>query len=297
MEMMAPYTRRVSRQYPGMFVILLDQSASMGETVPGTGATKAQFARSAVNEIIYSMADRVGVDSSTGSTKRLAYFSVLGYNDRVYPLLDNQNTPLGLDFLADRPPGMEQIQLDIFDTNTKTYMSQTVTRPSWITRAVAEGQTQMGKAMNEAHLTIERWLQSQPERMQASRNECFPPVVINITDAEDNGGADPIQASEAIRSMGTLQGACLVFTCHIGKVNDTPTVFPASEYAVSNLHPMATKMFQMSSIIPDPLLPKAAEMAGVQSLPYGARAFIYNANADMLVSFLKLGTIGTGGLE
>jgi hypothetical protein len=296
-EMMQPYTRRLSRQYPGMFVVLLDQSGSMSEPVMGTNATKAQFARTAVNEMIYSMATLAGTDSATGTTKRLAYITVLGYNENVYPLLGPTTAPLPLDFLADNPLGMEKVQLDQLDTLTGTYQSQIVSRPIWITNPVAQGQTHMAKAMTDARVGVEQWLKSPAEPRQAQHTECFPPVIVNITDAEDNGGSDPVQAAEGLRTLGTLQGSCLIFTCHIGNQNNAPIVFPNAEYAVTGVHPMATTMYRMSSVIPDPLLDKAKVVTGGQMVQPGSRAFIYNANTELLVAFLKWGTIGTAGLE
>ena len=64
-----------------------------------------------MNEIIFSMATLAGTDSSTGTTKRLAYITVLGYNENVYPLLGPTSAPLALDFLADTPLGIESVSV------------------------------------------------------------------------------------------------------------------------------------------------------------------------------------------
>jgi hypothetical protein len=280
-----------------MFVILLDQSGSMGGSVTGMNATKAQYARSAVNEMIYSMATLAGTDSSTGTTKRLAYITVLGYNENVYPLLGPTSAPIALDFLADNPLGMESVTIPMLDALTGNYQDQVVSRPFWIRAPVAAGQTHMAKAMIEARVAVEQWIQSKREPNQAQHTDSFPPVIVNITDAEDNGGSDPVQAADVVRGLGTLQGNCLIFTCHIGSQDNSVLVFPSSDYEVSHVHPMATVMFRMSSVIPDSLLEKAKNVTGGNPVLPGSRAFIYNANAGLLMDFLKWGTIGTAGLE
>ena len=52
MEAQAQYTERLSRQRPGLFVVLLDQSGSMQEQVDGEPLTKADYATAAVNDLI-----------------------------------------------------------------------------------------------------------------------------------------------------------------------------------------------------------------------------------------------------
>ena len=297
METQSPYTRRLSRQYPGLFIILLDQSGSMGEPVAGEAYTKADYATTALNDLVFTMAQEAGTDNSTGYTKKLVYLSVLGYNDTVYPLLGPTSDPIDITFLSEHPRGMEPVERQVYDVSINDYRPVIQNRPFWIDKPEARGMTQMAAALNEAHNVIGRWLMAPPEPGQAPRHECFPPVIVNITDAEDNGAGDPVALANFIKGQGTLQGNNLIFTCHLTSQGRQPCVFPASTMELMQLHPGATKMFDMSSVIPEALREKAKTVTNGRDVAMGSRTFVYNANADLLVRFLKWGTVGTAGLE
>ena len=81
------FSGSATRRTPILIVILLDQSGSMSELVIGMNCSKAEYATTAVNEVLYTMIDRTAVDLETGDHKKVAYVSVLGYSDEVYPLL------------------------------------------------------------------------------------------------------------------------------------------------------------------------------------------------------------------
>ncbi|WIG58560.1 MAG: hypothetical protein OJF49_001306 [Ktedonobacterales bacterium] len=303
METRAYYTERLTRQRPGLFVVLLDQSGSMSEQVEGEQLTKADYATAAVNELIATMCDAAGVDDSN-QVKKLAYISVFGYNDSVMSVLNRPGgppgEPLDIRYLSQHFVGTQEVQRAIFDSGANTYRTAIVTAPYWIDQPKAEGRTQMAKALQQAQFIIQRWLDTAmplppQEPGQAARHECFPPVVINITDAEHNGEGDPEAVAAAIRSQGTSQGNCLIFTCHITKDRRQPLVFPSSPAELVQLHPTAVTMFNMSSIMPDLLREKAARITHGRQVPPGAHTFVYNANAQLLAEFLRWGTQGTVG--
>ena len=83
--MPAPYTQTICRQYPGLFIILLDQSASMEEKVMGMNCNKAEFATSTLNALIHEMIQSTGY-LGTGKLKKSVYLSILGYNHQVHSL-------------------------------------------------------------------------------------------------------------------------------------------------------------------------------------------------------------------
>ncbi|HEX6798454.1 MAG TPA: hypothetical protein VF116_12160 [Ktedonobacterales bacterium] len=299
MQISAPYSRRLSRQYPGLFVVLLDQSGSMGEPVEGEDLTKADYATSAINELVYTIAHEAATDD-TGRTKKLAYLTIFGYNDTVYPLLTSTGDPLDIQFLAEHTRGTEDVVRYEYDSTTHAYRAVTRARPYWIDTPRAEGRTQMAKALLQAQQVIARWLDpARPapplEPGQAARQEGFPPVIVNITDAEHNGDGDPIAVAAALKQQGTLQGETLIFTCHITREKRQPLVFPSSPTELGMLHPSAAAMFEMSSVMPQPLREKASQVTHGLAVPPGARAFVYNANAQLLAEFLKWGTKGTMG--
>jgi hypothetical protein len=286
------YTRRFTRRHPGLFIILLDQSASMAEEVEGYRSSKADFATTAINSLIYEMVRNARFDVSTGKRRKYAYLSILGYNDIVYPLLAPE--PMDIPFLGEHQRGTIPMVREIRDSETGQYRQVTENRAFWI-EPRAQGKTQMADAFAMARDVARRWLVDQPESGQALRSECFPPMIINITDAQDNGKTNPLPVTYEIRREGTQQGNTLIFNCHFTTSMGQSLVFPDNVTQVTSYDPpFASQMFEMSSIIPEPLRKNASSELGLgREVPPGARGLVYNADPNVLVKFLHWGTIGT----
>lgn len=301
MEVQAQYTERLSRQYPGLFVVLLDQSGSMEKPVEGESLTKVDYATAAVNHLIRTMVEETPMDDNH-QKKKIAYISVLGYNDDVRPLLVGPNNirtdiPLDIQYLMNHYLGMEEVEHAVYNSQLQDYELRKKQACYWI-EPLAVGRTQMANALLKAQQIIQRWLdRDNPvpplEPGQSSRDQSFPPVVINITDAELNGEGDPEAVAATIRSLGTAQGNCLIFTCHITKDRRQPVLFPSSPGELMGLHPTAATMFNMSSVLPDLIREKSTKVTHGISVPPGARGFVYNADARVLAEFLRWGTKGT----
>lgn len=288
------YTRRFSRRYPGLFIILLDQSGSMGEPVQGQNCTKGDYATTALNNLIYKMVQSAKFEASTGERRKYGYLSIFGYGDSVYPLLSPSGDPIDIPFLGKHPRGTVQIVRDVLDTHTQSYQKVVENRPYWI-EPLWRGQTQMAGAFMLARDVARRWLSAEPEQGQAPRQECFPPIIINITDGENNGNGDPVALAQEIQAEGTQQGGILIFNCHFTNEIVQSCIFPGSASEMLHLNsPFAQKMFEMSSIIPEPLRRKASlELLQGEQISNTARGFVYNADTDILVKFLHWGTMGT----
>lgn len=304
MEARQQYTERLSREFPGLFVVLLDQSSSMDQAVAGESITKAEYATSAVNDLISTMCQEAGLDDSD-RVKKLVYVSVLGYNDDCHALLTGPESsapgdPVDIQYLSEHYLGTETVQRPEWDSESQEYRQIDKDVNYWIDPPSASGSTDMVKALREAKNIISRWLDTSSPRPpletgQAARSRCFPPIVINISDAEHNGEGNPEEAADRIRELETEQGNCLIFTCHITRDRRKPCVFPQSVSELVGLHPTAVTMFNMSSILPEILRAKASRVTHGRPIPQGSRAFIYNANSFLLAEFLRWGTKGTVG--
>jgi hypothetical protein len=285
------YARRLSRQYPGLFVLLLDQSGSMIEQVPSYNRSKADIATSALNNIIHEMIKNAGFDDyDPGTRKKYAYISIFGYSDSVYPLLTKTGEPVDIATLAERPRGIAPVSREIHKGSEVLHRTEKL--PYWI-EPYAQGRTNMVLAFQRAKEVVQHWLSSPPlERWQAPHSECFPPIVINITDAQHNSSGNPVREAQEIQRLSSREGNTLVFNCHFTRDGGSPYVFPNNPNDVRRLDTvgLAAMMYDMSSIIPEPLRDDASRVSGSPLAP-GARCFAYNANPDVLIKFLRWGTL------
>ncbi|MHB8596809.1 MAG: vWA domain-containing protein [Ktedonobacteraceae bacterium] len=300
------YDRELSRKYPGLFVILLDQSLSMTEKDVRTNEQKSQIVTRHVNTIIQKMIDIARVDEFTGYRKKYAYLCVLGYNDNVYPLLTPkltdipalENNPLA------RVKTFHEKRNAVGDVIGSVQEKQTI----WI-EPQADGNTEMTRAFEEAEIVIKSWLNASPEYisdqlgMQRPRKECFPPIVINITDAKHNGDGIPQNVADRIRRLRTENGATLICNCHITHQRARACIFPrdisevqqslrdAQNESAQIDARLVERMFEMSSVIPEALRIRAQTVKR-QPIEQGARCFVFNADPDILIRFLSWGTLG-----
>jgi hypothetical protein len=247
-----------------------------------------------------------GVDEFSGLYRNYAYLCVLGYNDNVYPLLSTVPTPVDIATLAENPLGRVPEYRRTLDRDGNMRQQLVRKRTIWV-KPKAEGNTQMVYALERAKNVVETWLQSPPDfiskdmGMQEPRQECFPPVIINITDAKHNGEGRPEDIAEEICSLRTANGNVLLCNCHFTHEKYQSCLFPTDVNQVINLvepvkHPkLVQQMFQMSSIIPEELRERASKSMGLD-IQRGARCFVYNANPDQLLQFLSWGTLGNAGI-
>jgi uncharacterized protein YegL len=292
-----PYSQRLSRRYPGLFIILIDQSGSMQETIPGQNdVSKADYAASALNEVIYAMIRQGKYDPATGLPRKYAYLSIFGYGSTVNSLLTANGAPIDIAFMSNHPLRYETREKDEFDAVNNTWVRTSERVPIWI-EPRAEGQTEMAHALTRARDVIRAWLNESPEPGQGIRRDGFPPIVLNITDGQHQGAGDPLAAAREIMAEQTSCGNVLLYNCHFTRDMANPTVFPNDVSQVAHLNPFCAQLFYMSSPIPDNLRKKAEEINSGRPVAPGARGMVYNSDASMLVRFLTWGTVGTTGVE
>ena len=198
--------------------------------------------------------------------------------------------------LSHSPIGKSQVVRDSYDRAKNIHRDIVVERPYWVTSSHTNG-THMDKALLKAQNIIRAWINPSDAETRKYRNIGLPPIIIHITDGEHTGRFPPEPIANQIRSEGTQQGPNLIFTCHFtGKMLE-PCIFPShpSELAKYN-DPFAPRMLEMSSIIPEPWLPDATAISQRQLQP-GARAFIFNGSADLLMKFINWGSISRIGDE
>jgi len=155
-------------------------------------------------------------------------------------------------------------------------VNQTVKFPIWF-EPVANGGTPMCQAISYAQKILSGWLAEHPN--------CFPPIVINITDGESTDG-DPTSAADGVKSLSSSDGNILLFNAHLSSHRSAPIEFPDSESGLPDHY--AQLLFRLSSSLPD-YMKSIAQQEGV-SVSEGTRGFVFNADIVSVIRFLDIGT-------
>ena len=284
-----PYTADISRNNPGCFLFLIDQSASMDGALGGQpGLRKMDGAADAVNRILDAISQRC----SQGMDVR-DYFHVglLTYTT------DDQGKPNVQSTLPGTSP--EQPFLTISEVvDAATVEDREVKEPDgagglvevtrkfpvWL-RPEARWGTPMCNALSVASEALHGWIVDHPSS--------YPPMVISVTDGAAGDG-NPVPLAEEIMAMKTDDGNVLVYNAHLSEMSATPVQYPSDESEVPP-DEYAAQMFRMSSEFPDSVV----ELAAGMGLPVkeGSRGYVYNADMVALVQFLDIGTRAASDLR
>jgi len=277
--MSGSYSAEISRQNPGCFLFLLDQSLSMSDPFAGDSATrKANAAADAINNLIRTLIMRCTKNAKEGPRD---YFDVgvIGYGSSqgVGPSFGGAlrgKALVSISELAKNPVRVETRMRKVPD-GAGGLVETARKFPVWF-EPVAETGTPMLEAMQYAHKTLKQWT----DKHRAS----YPPVVINITDGEPN--TDPTAAARALTALSVDDGNVLLYNLHLSSLAREPILFPASPSALPDK--FATMLFEMSSVFPDNVRHEFAEER--YSVEPASRGFVFNTNAEELIRFIQIGT-------
>ena len=257
----------ISRDRPGLFVFLIDQSLSMAEPFLDTPYSKAQAVAYTVNQTIHNLILNC---MPYGEVEDYYHLAALGYGGSAASLafegkLDGlQSVPAKE--LAAHPLRIEKSA----DGSGDTY-------PVWVA-PTAKGMTPMCQALARAKDIVDDWA--------ADFGKSMPPIVLNISDGEANDG-DPRPIARELRNTGTAAGGTLLFNLCLTSRTDTPQPYPASSLGLDDEY--GRVMFDISSVLP-PYMGRQASNFGYSIQP-GARGFVYNGDMISLVQFLTIGTM------
>lgn len=271
------YSAEISRANPSCFVFLIDQSGSMAD-VFGAGEgnqKKADGVADVINRILQNLVIKCARDEGI---RDYFHIGVIGYGMQVGPAFSGAlaGKPLvPISEIGNSPARVEQRNKKVPD-GAGGLVDQSVRFPIWF-EPVANGNTPMTQALNQAKGIVENWIAQHPN--------CFPPIVINITDGEATDG-DPTAAANEIRQLKTSDGEVLLFNIHISSQKAQPVTFPNNEAGLPDQ--FAQQLFRISSNLP-PHLITAARDEGL-SAQEGTRGFVFNADLVKLVQALVIGT-------
>ncbi len=271
-----PYTAPISRINPTCLLFLLDQSSSMLEPFGAQPEqSKAAGVADAINRLLQNLILKC---ARADGVRDFFYVGMASYGGRVQsafggPLAGENIVPISQ--LANNPLRVEVRTRKVMD-GAGGLVDDKFKFPVWF-EAHPTGRTPMCEVLREATEYVQRFLRIQPN--------CYPPIVINITDGHPTDG-DPRDAAKALRGLASTDGNVLLFNAHLSDKLNRPIEFPSDESGLPDEY--AKLLFQMSSELPPTLL-EAAKTGGFAVGPR-ARGFVFNADLVAVIRFLDIGT-------
>lgn len=272
-----PYTAEVSRGNPSCFLFLIDQSGSMGDPfgVGESSRTKAEGVADAINRLLQNLVIKCSKDEGV---RDYYHVGVIGYGAQVASAFGGRLSGrdlVSIGEIATSPVRIDQRSKKVED-GTGGLIDQTIKFPIWF-EPTASGGTPMCKALASAKVLIEGWLDN--------HQNCFPPIVINITDGESTDG-DPSTMASDLRGLKSQDGHVLLFNVHLSSQRMTPITFPDSDNTLPDQ--FAKLLFSTSSTLPS-YMRNIAQQEGF-SASETTRGFAFNADIVAVIQFLDIGT-------
>ncbi len=277
-----PYSAEISRANPSCFLFVIDQSGSMADPW-GPEVELAKTKADKLAEII----NRQLMDLTLRSTRAEGvrdhfHVGVLGYGATVGPAFAGSiagRDLVPLSEVADNPARIEERVKKVED-GAGGLVDETVKFPVWF-EATANGGTPMCNAMSEAKRILNSWL-SDPDH-----KDCFPPVLIHITDGESTDG-DPTSIMNEIKNLSSTDGNVVLFNLHLSSnPEDKKIEYPTSSEDLPNQY--AQMLFETADFLTPNMLKFSSEEYGL-SLSDNAKAYVLNGEAEEIIRGLDIGT-------
>ena len=272
-----PYMAEISRTNPSCFIFLVDQSASMVDSIGGeVRVRKADVVADALNRLLTELAIRCAKEEGV---RDYFHVAVLGYGGRSAQSafgggLQGRDL-VAISQVADHPLRVDQ-RTKLKPDGAGGVIELKTDFPVWV-EALANGATPMCQALMHARNLVSAWTAEHPRG--------FPPIVLNLTDGEANDG-DPLDSARQLTQLRTDDGAVLLFNLHISDAGGSSITFPADTSRLPNVY--ARSLFEMSSELPPHMRAYAAH--NHYEVSEGSRGFVYNSDIVSLVQFLDIGT-------
>ena len=273
-----PYTAEISRANPSCFVFLIDQSGSMADPfgVGEANQRKADGVADAINRMLQNLVIKCAKEEGI---RDFFHIGVIGYGAQVGPAFSGAfagRQLIPISEVGNSPARVEQRNKSVPD-GAGGVVEQSVRFPIWF-EALASGGTPMNQALGQAKAIVETWLAQHPN--------CFPPIVINITDGESTDG-DPTNSAAQIRNLKSSDGEVLLFNIHCSSQKVQSIMFPSSDAGLPDQ--FAQQLFRISSTLPSQMAALASQ-EGLAAGGEGARGFVFNAGMVEVIRALDIGT-------
>ena len=276
------YSQEITRQHRTAFILALDRSGSMQESVRfgKKVMSKAEAVSIIANALITELIDRC---RRTDSLRNYYDVAVIGYsNDNIEMLLGREGM-LSIDDLSRISPRRRTLSNEeqLSEQNSAIFQHSL---DEWFSPH-AEGNTPMYEAMLRVRDLAKEWCEKSENR------QSFPPVVINITDGEasDCDDNELRDICEQIKRIATDDGNVLLINIHISTDSTLPAIiFPMAE-ELTGAGRYSRLLAECSSIMPSAFDSAICEMKGRGATPpfFGMG---YNASIIELLSMVNIGS-------
>jgi hypothetical protein len=271
-----PFSAEISRTNPTLLLFLIDHSSSMDGPFGGhPGKKKSEGVADAINRLLQNLVLKC---AKADGIRDYFHVGVVGYGREVRPILagTGETRPLlPISAIAGAPLRVEQ-RKRLVDDGSGGLVEQSFRFPVWF-EPTADGKTPMNAAVELAASYAGGFLAAYPD--------CFPPLVINLTDGQPTD-ANPLAAAQGLKGLKSSDGNVLFFNVHLSSSPAAPVAFPGDEAGLPDV--FAKLLFRMSSVLP-PRLMSAAQEEGY-TLSGATRGFVFNADPVSVIRFLEIGT-------
>lgn len=270
------FSAEISRTNPTCLLFLVDQSKSMDGPFGGQpGKKKSEGVADAINRLLQNLVLKC---AKAEGVRDYFHVGVIGYGHEVSPQLagttaDQPLVPISV--VANNPLRLEQ-RKRMVDDGAGGLVEQSFRFPVWF-EPISGGKTPMNGAVTLARSIVADFIATYPD--------CFPPLIINLTDGKPTD-LNPLDAAVELKSMKSTDGNVLMFNAHLSSSPAPPVCFPGDETGLADKY--ARLLFRMSSILPPKLMSAARDEGYAINGP--ARGFVFNADLVSVIRFLDIGT-------
>jgi len=261
------YEKKISRAEPGLIGLVVDDSGSLAENLPGTSDPKYEWVERYVGIILHELLSRSSeVKGATVVVKPRYYLTVVKYGSRPE--------------LWGSPEMDIQAAVELFSQSGNSlglggHLGGTDTKAAFV--------EMLGHVKNS--LAGERFRSS------------FPPMIFHLSDGESRTDAGPV--AEELKQQATVDGSTLVLNAFIGTRTNLsyrgPEDFPGyTDVSEVGSSPDNIRLFAMSSVAPASIDANLKADGIFPQIRPGSRLFFDVRTKDMLKHVLQVvGSLGS----
>lgn len=255
------YEKKISRSNPGLIILLLDDSGSMADNLPGTSDAKFKWVELYIKAILYELMQRsTEVSGGTAVIKPRYHLIFIKYGSNP-------------EFWGDPVMDIEGAVRKFTESSNSLGMGGSL--------GGTEGKDAFEFAYNHLKQVITE------ERF----NNSFPPILLHISDGASRTNAKSV--AEKIKQLSTTDGNALVVNAYIGTETCLSYNGPEDFQGYTGISDIGTNpdnmaMFEMSSVMPQSIEDNLKAMNIFPKIRANSRLFFDVRTKDMLKHVIQV---------